>query len=376
MDQNGFFNPHIYDILQTRLKIKNLIHGKFIWQGIKVSLSTTAQKNLNCIFKRPETIFGISFVVLDPFHPDLDNFVTPEHKHKIDTFLAKTKSLTYLQRQEQSKPEGLFTGSYIIHPITKENLPIYVSDYAIELFDMRTMQAHLAVPAHISQDFIFAQKHHLPIKVVVTGQDNDLAEDLPKLNKDKTQLTEAYTRDDAACKIISSEFLNGSLKHAHDALKKYIAHSASTIEEYKQPILYTFHDKEFSIEQLQTVEKKLIEQNIFTAEKATFTILLNQMQADFLEIVEQFLMSVQKMKTIMIDLVIESCQLRKNNECYLLRWSQLDTSGESEKTIFKRDIKKTHELFQFCSDLVDFLGDLGSSCPRALKFLDDQKNKK
>lgn len=375
MDNAGFFDKPVIDILQIRQKIKDLIHGKFMWQGVELNLDTTAKKQLHIIFKRIESIFGATYIVLDPLHPDLDTFVTPENKYGVKKFVEKITSLSYLQRQETKTNEGVFTGSYAHHPITKEKLPIYISDYTINSFDMRNNQSHMAVPAHNNIDFIFAQKYHLPIKVVITGQDNDLAEDLPKYNKQKTQLIEAYTREDSLCKIINSDFLNGSAKHAIDAMKKYSTDHG--LVEYKQAILYPFEGKTYSLEGVKVIESTLEEQQLqlTTYQQESAAILMNYAQADFLEIVEQFLLGVLKLKVILVDLIEESCKLRHNNNCYFLKWSQLDESFDTVRTTFKRDIVTVKQLFAFCSDLVDFLSDLVSSCPHALENLKKLKNK-
>lgn len=240
MDQKGFFDKHIIDILQVRQKIKDFIHGKSIWQGVQLSLKTSSNITCKAIFKRPEMLYGVTFIIIDPLHPNLSSIVTPDNKQAVQSYLKKINSLSYLQRQELKTNEGCFTGSYAFHPITNEKLPIYLADYAINNFDMRSTQVHMAVPAHNNQDFTFAQKYHLPVKVVVTGQDHDPAEDLPKFNKQKNKLLEAYTREDNLCKIINSDFLNGSIKQATEAINKFIDHH--NIQQLKQPILYHFNN--------------------------------------------------------------------------------------------------------------------------------------
>ena len=319
LDQAGFFDKPIIDILQVRQKIKDLIHGKFIWQGLELSLETTTKKPIKGLFKKPESIYGLTFVTISPEHPDLHTFVTTEQQHNITKFLSKINSLSHLQRQDHTATEGCFTGSYAIHPFTKEKLPIFVTDFYIESFDIRKTNAHLAVPAHNTLDFEFAHKHQLPIKLVLTGSDGSPAEDMPKFNKDKTQITEAFTKIDTFSQVIHSDFLNGSIKQANQKISTFIQEQTKKlIAEYQAPVLYKLHNQECSIEQLITTEKEVFAHSS-QEQKENMHILMNNIQADFLEIVEPFMISVHGMKTIMVDLIAESCELRKNKQCYLLK---------------------------------------------------------
>lgn len=369
IDKTGRFDTGVLEIIQVRKMIKNLLQGKHLYTGLELQLQTTASTKLTGIFNRPETIFGITFVAIAPDHPDLEKFVIDSNQEEIQDFIQSKLSLSYAQRQLQSDTTGHFTGSYAIHPITQEKLPIYVTDYAIESYDVRITRAKLAVPAHNVKDFEFAQKHNLPIKLVTTGQPNDIADDLPVLKK--SQLVEAFTRNDALCRVINSDFLNGSIKQALEAISNYAKNQ--NIVEYKQPILYSCFGQDCSIEQLKTIEKEL-QHNLSKEQKEDLQVIMNYIQSDFLDIVGQFLMTVHQMKSIMIDLIEESCQLRQNKDCYLLRWSQLN-SQESEKEIFKRDITTFQSFAKFCTDLVDFLEDLASSCTHALENLKKIKNK-
>lgn len=376
LDQAGFFDKPIIDILQVRQKIKDLIHGKFIWQGLELSLETTTKKPIKGLFKKPETIYGLTFVTISSEHPDLHTFVATEQQHNITKFLSKIHSLSHLQRQDHTTTDACFTGSYAIHPFTKEKLPIYVTDFYIESFDIRKTNVHFAVPAHNTLDFEFAHKHQLPIKLVLTGSDGSPAEDMPKFNKDKTQITEAFTKIDTFSQVIHSDFLNGSIKQANQKISTFIQEQTKKlIAEYQAPVLYKVHNQECSIEQLITTEKEVFA-NASQEQKENMHILMNNIQADFLEIVEPFMISVHGMKTIMIDLIAESCELRKNKQCYLLKWSQIDEPAGSERTVFKRDITTIQGIYSFCIDLVDFLGDLASSCTHALDNLKKIKQNK
>jgi hypothetical protein len=140
--------------------------------------------------------------------------------------------------------------------------------------------------------------------------------------------------------------------------------------EYKEPILYHFMNKQCSINDLQAMETLLAQEhkNLSSSQKETMLILMLQVQSDFLSIVEQFLINARDAKELMIELIEESCELRKNNDAYLLHWAHLKTN-EPEKAVFKRDINSFYNLCKFCAELIDFLGDFGSSCTHAMANL-------
>jgi hypothetical protein len=125
------------------------------------------------------------------------------------------------------------------------------------------------------------------------------------------------------------------------------------------------------------IEATLLKENksLSTTQKELMSIIMLQVQADLLSTVEHFLVDAKEHKDLMIELIAESCILRKNNNSYLLYWSKLNTN-ESEKVVFKRDINTFSTLAKFCNELIDFLSDFASSCPHALANLKSIKNNK
>lgn len=366
IDHAGFFDRALIDIIAIRQKIKNFLHGKHLWHGAKITFSTSNNTPLETIVRRVETLCGATVIVLPPTYTHLFKFVTPEHKDSVQKYIKSLQKMSLMQRQEHHNSDGCFTGSYAFNPLTQEKMPIFVSDYAIELFDTRNNFAHVGIPAHNTQDFEFAQKHRLDIKIVVKQSSGH---DQPHFTKDGKHLTQAYTKEDDDIVIINSGVFDGNHKNAAE---KVIA----TLQErnigsaYSCPIMYEFCGKKYSLENLKIIEETMHKENLHlsTSQQEIFGVLMNYAQADLLEIVEPFLANIHAVKDLMLELIEESCQIRQISKSYMMTWSQLK-SNDSEKVIFKRDITTFQELAKFCSDLVNFLGDFASSCPHALEAL-------
>ena len=114
---------------------------------------------------RPDTIFGVTFMVLCPEHELIDQITTPEQKTEVEAYVTWAKNRSERERQaEVKKVSGVFTGAYAINPLTEEKIPIWVSDYVLAGYGTGAI---MAVPAHDSRDFAFARHFHLPIRQVV-----------------------------------------------------------------------------------------------------------------------------------------------------------------------------------------------------------------
>ena len=172
-DNAGVFNSAIVDILLTRLDVIALIQGEKEWKGAVVKLIINENQNLSltAYCRRPEIIFGAKFVSITPDHELLKALTTKNQQNVVENYLATIKNKSLYERQMASTLDGVFTGSYAINPLSKELLPIYVSDYAIECFDSRHSQTRIGVPAHVSKDFDFAKYNKIPLKIVVNVAD-------------------------------------------------------------------------------------------------------------------------------------------------------------------------------------------------------------
>ncbi|MFH1503440.1 MAG: leucine--tRNA ligase [Candidatus Diapherotrites archaeon] len=145
---------------------------------------------------RPDTIFGVTFMVVSAQHPRLMELVTEEQKKPVNEFLKKIKSVSQksMKEVEELDKEGVFTGSYAINPITKEKISVYAGNFVIADYGSGMV---MGVPAHDQRDFEFAKKYKIPIKVVI----DPIGIEIEKPEK----MTSAYTEKG---NLINSEKFN------------------------------------------------------------------------------------------------------------------------------------------------------------------------
>jgi len=130
-------------------------------------------KKVKVFTTRPDTLFGVTYLVLAPEHPLTKEIIAgkPQEKECLE-FIEKMQYLNEIERTStETEKEGRFTGGYALHPLTSEKVPIYIANYV--LVDYGT-GAVMGVPAHDQRDFDFAKKYNLPIKVVIKGDGVDI----------------------------------------------------------------------------------------------------------------------------------------------------------------------------------------------------------
>ncbi len=114
---------------------------------------------------RPDTLFGATYMVLAPEHPFVERLTTPEQADAVKSYCEEAARKSDLDRTDLAKEKtGVFTGSYAINPVNDEAIPIWVADYVLISYGTGAI---MAVPAHDTRDFEFAQTHDLPITAVV-----------------------------------------------------------------------------------------------------------------------------------------------------------------------------------------------------------------
>jgi leucyl-tRNA synthetase len=152
---------------------------------------------------RPDTLFGATYMVLSPEHKLVPHITTAEQKKAIEDYKAFAAGKSDLERTELAKEKsGVFTGAFAINPVNGEKIPIWIADYVLASYGTGAI---MAVPAHDTRDFEFAQKFSLPVIQVVQPSDA------------KTEW-QGFTDDGTA---VNSGFLNGL--STPDAKKKISA---------------------------------------------------------------------------------------------------------------------------------------------------------
>jgi leucyl-tRNA synthetase len=111
---------------------------------------------------RPDTLFGVTFLVLAPEHQLTLKLAegTPQEE-KVKEFVERIKRMPVEERRRVKEKEGVFTGRYAIHPLTGDLIPIWTANYVLAEYGTGAI---MAVPAHDERDYEFAQKYGLPIK--------------------------------------------------------------------------------------------------------------------------------------------------------------------------------------------------------------------
>lgn len=119
---------------------------------------------------RADTLFGVTYAVIAPEHPLVEEIVLKENpslKDAVDKMINEDK---INRTAEDKEKEGIFTGLYVINPVNNEKVPLWIGNYV--LMDYGT-GAVMAVPAHDERDFFFAKKYNLPVRIVINPVDKD-----------------------------------------------------------------------------------------------------------------------------------------------------------------------------------------------------------
>ena len=177
--------------------------GRSVGAAINFPVSGDENTKIEVFSTRPDTIFGVAALVLAPEHELVKQLTTPEHENEVEAYIEKISHKSDLERTDLAKDKtGVFTGSYVINPVSGEKLPIWIADYVLNSYGTGAV---MVVPAHDERDHEFAQKFDLPIVQVIEGGDVQ---------------KEAYTGDGVH---INSDFLNGMDKEeAIDAINNWL----------------------------------------------------------------------------------------------------------------------------------------------------------
>ena len=133
--------------------------------GALVTFKTEAGDPIEVFTTRPDTLWGVTFMVLAPEHPLVQKLTTPENQVNVEQYIMDAQRQSDIQREAADKEKtGEFTGGYAINPVSGERIPVWIADYVLMTYGTGAI---MAVPAHDQRDFEFARKFKLPVKVVV-----------------------------------------------------------------------------------------------------------------------------------------------------------------------------------------------------------------
>lgn len=171
------------------------------WIGKSVGAEVTFKidgydKGLDIFTTRPDTLYGVTYMVMAPEHPYLKELVAgSEYEEPVKAYIDKVQHMSDIERTSTANEKtGQFTGRYAVNPLNGKKVPIFISDYV--LMDYGT-GAIMAVPAHDQRDFDFAKKFQLEITPVVEAEDDSI---------DVYNLEEAFA---AEGKMINSDMFTG-----------------------------------------------------------------------------------------------------------------------------------------------------------------------
>jgi leucyl-tRNA synthetase len=126
---------------------------------------------------RPDTLFGVTFMVLAPEHPLMEGLTTDENRETVQTYVSRARRESEIERLSTEREKtGVPTGGFVVNPLTGEEVPVWVGDYVVMTYGTGAI---MAVPGHDQRDFEFAKKFGLPIREVIapaTGEQVELRE--------------------------------------------------------------------------------------------------------------------------------------------------------------------------------------------------------
>ncbi len=143
---------------------------------------------------RPDTVFGITYLVVAPEYKDIEKLTTPENQKAVEEYRANARKMSEIERLSTERVKtGVPLGTHCKNPFNGEIFPLWTADYALVEYGTGAV---MAVPTHDTRDFAFAKKYKLPMKVVIAPENNT--------NLDVDTMTDAYT--EAGVLVNSGEF--------------------------------------------------------------------------------------------------------------------------------------------------------------------------
>lgn len=185
-----------------------------------------AKSSLEVFTTRPDTLFGVTYLVVAPEYKNIGDLITPDQAHEVTSYIKDALKQSEIDRlAEGKKKTGVFTGSYAIHPLTGEHIPVWVADYVIGTYGTGAV---MAVPAHDNRDFEFAKEYNLPIIEVIepvytqTTEPGKVVEGLPFDHRDAIIAIVKHWKEDKYLglkwkKVAWGTFITGGIEEGQTA---------------------------------------------------------------------------------------------------------------------------------------------------------------
>lgn len=159
--------------------------------GLRINFTLDSGEDFPIYTTRPDTVYGVTFMVIAPEHPLLERI----KDKKVRDFIARIKKQSMFDRiSDEKEKEGIDTGLKVVNPFTGDIIPLFVGNFVLMEYGTGAI---MAVPAHDTRDFAFAKKYGIPVKLVI---------DNPKAPIDVNAMTDAYV-DEGLC--VNSGPFNG-----------------------------------------------------------------------------------------------------------------------------------------------------------------------
>ncbi len=141
-------------------------------EGVEFDLGVKgSQKKIRVFTTRPDTVFGMTFAVLAPEHPLVDELTMPESRAEVRAYRLGAQRLSEVDRlSAERERDGVFSGAYAVNPMNGQEIPLYIADYVLMTYGTGAI---MGVPGHDERDFDFARRYDLPIPVVIAPPDWD-----------------------------------------------------------------------------------------------------------------------------------------------------------------------------------------------------------
>ena len=140
-------------------------------EGVEILFGLENGDDFGVFTTRPDTVYGVTFMVFAPEHPLVESFTTAEHREEVTRYAQQARKHTEIERASTERDKsGIFTGAYAVNKLNGQRVPIFVADYVLMSYGTGAV---MAVPAHDQRDFEFARRYDIPVKVVISPPDWD-----------------------------------------------------------------------------------------------------------------------------------------------------------------------------------------------------------